>query len=1538
MSVWGSLSSGLAKYADVSQLKEKAKKFQGQLQEFTQEVLQDIEESEQTAHANVEKFRAEKKQQEDEHVATDGTHLQDGSQQHDHLSSGFSKGLSSHDSSTSFPITSLSDSSFAPESFPITSLSDTETSLLSEAHGHSPSQVQHTNGYGHSTSDYAPSLHTSSPLVEVDASTLIPTPQHQRAQHLMPSSLGFTHGAESTPVAHGHRLAQQQQQHTDDLDGGLVDHQLSSVLQPADLHSSASHDHQQLLQQSHQQQAHIQHLQAALQQAQQEQQNYETRIQQVMQENNVLKQNYETRIQQLLSEVQSRDEAAAAAERNYASSRDELLSELGIRDHKYSELRHNFDVLVAKAQKQAEAREAIAAEAAPQSVLAASEPQREEQNESTLDVRAVLDDVSVAAEEKLTVLAEEIELLQARLKKHPPPAAHSEALAALSSSSADVTASSALSDLQTRIDDLQSELESVTEEKTMLSEIMNELKAESEKSLAEATRQHEVREQQLKEELQRAQELSRNTGAGDATLTTEIGRLELADAQQQVQQLQQQLEAAVQKQQQSQQQLDVQQEQTASVYQQNQYLQQELATAQQQITTLQQQHQQSAYDSNLEGEITRLQAELAAVQEQHRQQVEAAQHTIADLQHQVSDLQHAHPSQDDHPALDTSFHSTLDTAPSLNTSFSSSSGGGDPHSFAATLNADGSSSSNWETQYHALKSSHDKLLSFRLQAVKWKAQAEETMHRLKERKDAMRKEWKEQEKKWQTERRELIGRIQAMKQSQHEGGDAAGGTVPQPSPSAAANSPVLAGVLEATEILQQEHNATLSLVQAKLDLAQQQLSMQTAQIAALQEELRNNSVSASSATDSQAQLQSLEEQLRAEYLPITDELATKLAAARDETKMTQELLREAEGRERKLREELKDQEAAIQMAQTAATMTEQHFQKQLQQAVAQAHEQATMETRQQAQAAFAQMNQTLQETQQQLQQVQTASHEALQQAHAAAQESARQYEQKLAEAMALNVNSSAVAALPAADDSVLADLRNQVSALSQSESAWSSRYEQLLSSFTNLQARCRDGLEGEEGNMKTIAELRAAMQQAQTAHEALQGECDRLKAELKKGEKAQGELMIMTARWREASSEADGLRSLMKAQVEAMSEAREAAEAENGGTSDPSAQAVEIQALRQQIRNLQLDAAAMGSLQSDYAGLQKNYELLQLRSEEWKQTLDDTRSAMADVQAKLEQTEMELQRARESRAAEVGVGDAASAEATSQQVQELQQALHHKSKQLAELQRWTSALELENAQVKKNFEASVTKLKNFSTEDDLVDRRLVVKMLVTFFERREKDEVISLMAKVLQFSKSDLEKINAGRRGVLGSIVGTLLGGGGGSDSNVPSTPTSASDANLSDKWIEFLMQESEKGDAQTATQRPATTASARQPDRPTMFGRESEFEAPSIVQTHHNQSAPVSQLLPRQPMPSLVQQPPPQPLPSPPSSLLPPPPISSLPPAPLPALPLFQVPPPNFHPGAPQMPPAFPPMPMPMNGLPPLPGAFAVPPPFPMPQQAPQQ
>ncbi|KAG6543039.1 hypothetical protein Mapa_015535 [Marchantia paleacea] len=129
-------------------------------------------------------------------------------------------------------------------------------------------------------------------------------------------------------------------------------------------------------------------------------------------------------------------------------------------------------------------------------------------------------------------------------------------------------------------------------------------------------------------------------------------------------------------------------------------------------------------------------------------------------------------------------------------------------------------------------------------------------------------------------------------------------------------------------------------------------------------------------------------------------------------------------------------------------------------------------------------------------------------------------------------------------------------------------------------------------------------------------------------------------------------------------------------------------------------------------------------------------------------------------------------------------------------------LEEEVMRLRRALEQSMTRLNTLSSDSDYhVDRRIVIKLLVTYFQRNHSREVLDLMVRMLGFSEDDKRRVglaqqNAGRgvvRGVLG-LPGRFVGGLIGSASaDSLSLPTPSENQSFADLWIDFLLKESEE-------------------------------------------------------------------------------------------------------------------------------------------------
>ncbi|XP_031111699.1 golgin candidate 4-like isoform X3 [Ipomoea triloba] len=111
-------------------------------------------------------------------------------------------------------------------------------------------------------------------------------------------------------------------------------------------------------------------------------------------------------------------------------------------------------------------------------------------------------------------------------------------------------------------------------------------------------------------------------------------------------------------------------------------------------------------------------------------------------------------------------------------------------------------------------------------------------------------------------------------------------------------------------------------------------------------------------------------------------------------------------------------------------------------------------------------------------------------------------------------------------------------------------------------------------------------------------------------------------------------------------------------------------------------------------------------------------------------------------------------------------------RKLSERKSRLNKLEQDNEKLSRALEQSMTRLNRMSLDsDNYVDRRIVIKLLVTYFQRNHSKEVLDLLARMLGFSDEEKQRIGIAQqgsgkgviRGVLGlpgRLVGGIFGGG----------------------------------------------------------------------------------------------------------------------------------------------------------------------------------
>ncbi|KAK8509654.1 hypothetical protein V6N13_093511 [Hibiscus sabdariffa] len=159
------------------------------------------------------------------------------------------------------------------------------------------------------------------------------------------------------------------------------------------------------------------------------------------------------------------------------------------------------------------------------------------------------------------------------------------------------------------------------------------------------------------------------------------------------------------------------------------------------------------------------------------------------------------------------------------------------------------------------------------------------------------------------------------------------------------------------------------------------------------------------------------------------------------------------------------------------------------------------------------------------------------------------------------------------------------------------------------------------------------------------------------------------------------------------------------------------------------------------------------------------------------------------------------AELSKREKEEILAKLSQTERAVAEGKARVNKLEEDNGKLRRTLEHSMTRLNRMSVDSDyLVDRRIVIKLLVTYFQRNHNKEVLDLMVRMLGFSNEDKQRIGIAQqspgkgvvRGVLGlpgRLVGGILGGGS-ADVHATIAPDNQS---IADLWVDFLLKETEE-------------------------------------------------------------------------------------------------------------------------------------------------
>uniref|UniRef100_A0ACD6AG20 Uncharacterized protein n=1 Tax=Avena sativa TaxID=4498 RepID=A0ACD6AG20_AVESA len=156
--------------------------------------------------------------------------------------------------------------------------------------------------------------------------------------------------------------------------------------------------------------------------------------------------------------------------------------------------------------------------------------------------------------------------------------------------------------------------------------------------------------------------------------------------------------------------------------------------------------------------------------------------------------------------------------------------------------------------------------------------------------------------------------------------------------------------------------------------------------------------------------------------------------------------------------------------------------------------------------------------------------------------------------------------------------------------------------------------------------------------------------------------------------------------------------------------------------------------------------------------------------------------------------------------------LSQAERMLADGKRSMQKLEDDNSRLRHALEQSMTTVNRMSLDsDNSVDRRIVIKLLVTYFQQNHSKEVLDLMVRMLGFSEEDKQRIGSAQsnaskgvvRGVLG-LPGRLVGIVGGNSAGKSTHASQDNQESFADLWVDFLLKETEEREKQKASEAAA--------------------------------------------------------------------------------------------------------------------------------------
>lgn len=192
------------------------------------------------------------------------------------------------------------------------------------------------------------------------------------------------------------------------------------------------------------------------------------------------------------------------------------------------------------------------------------------------------------------------------------------------------------------------------------------------------------------------------------------------------------------------------------------------------------------------------------------------------------------------------------------------------------------------------------------------------------------------------------------------------------------------------------------------------------------------------------------------------------------------------------------------------------------------------------------------------------------------------------------------------------------------------------------------------------------------------------------------------------------------------------------------------------------------------------------------------RKAEANLQIAIEQLEAAQESAVEERTIELHkkVQEAdercTRAKKREEEIAMTENKLRLRDDEIKELRGAIGKLADERVELKLELEKSLSRLNHPDAGGQLVDRRVVRQLLVSYFRvgSLRRRDVLELMSRMLAFSEADNVAVGLKRRALM-ERIGSLVQPPELDDAQLPPLGT------VSDKWIEFLMNETEEGEDQ---------------------------------------------------------------------------------------------------------------------------------------------